>query len=1033
MTDAQSTFGTKARRLAAACGWAVVVLAALVLVGWAADSTLLKQVGSNLPSLKPLAALALGALGGSVVLLAPLQEPGARHRAGVACAGLAVLIGVAVLAEYLIGDLGIDELPFDDVGPDPGRPPPVGVGALIACALALVTLDRDPPRFRPSLVLTGLAATVVIIALVGFAYDVDYLRGRTSSSGVALHGTLGLGLVLVAIALARPERGIAAFLSGDDPASSFARRLAPVVILVPVVLGALRLAGEDVGLFNDDVGLALVTLGSMAILVTVLAISVRDLKVQAARGDIGERSFRAVTEASLDAVVTADASGRIIYLSPAAEELFGHPAAEVMGQPVAMLMPERFRDRHRAGLERFLATRESKVIGGAFEFAGLRRDGSEFPLSLSLVDWEAEDETYFTATMSDISARLESEQATRELAAIVSGSADGVIGWSLDGRVRSWNRGAERIYGYSAEEMIGRSHDALMPPGEESDLMALLDRVRAGGRVENYETPRMRKDRRRIVVSLTLSPILDDEGRVIAASTITRDISEHKADERKLAESARHFELINDLVATCGFDGYFKKLNGAWEQTFGWTPDELLPNPFMEIVHTEDREAVEQEVAKVAQGGTTAEFKFRICTKDGGWRWTEWSASPDLPSGLFHCVGREISERMEVERALAAERRQLAEAQQIASVGSWELDVATGERTWSEQQYRNHGFDPGDPVPEVDRVLDRIHPGDRPKVLERMAALQAGDYDFDYGYRVVLPDGRVREIETEGRPLHHEDGSLRVMGTSRDVTAERDAERLKDDFFGLVSHELRTPLTSIIGYTELLAEVEAANLSEQGRRFIEVIERNSRRELSLVGDLLLLTKITAGTFEIELDRADLAAIVRASAEEAEPSAKQAGIEVTLEVDGAPVIEADPYRLGQVVDNLVSNAIKFTPRGGRVVIRTGRAAGGAVLAVTDTGIGIPPQDCDRLFERMFRAPEAERRHIQGTGLGLTIVKAIVDAHGGSIAVESDLGRGTTVTVQLPARPEPAANGAGGAAGDEARSNGGDPESVAVENE
>ena len=1001
MSGDESNFGPTARRLAAACGGAMILIAALVLIGWATGSTLLTQVDSSLPAMKPLAAVAIGILGAAIVLLAPGEGPSRRHRAGTCLGAVTAVIGVAVIAEYLVGDLSIDQLFFDTADSGSGRPVAYAAGALAIGGAAAATLDRYPPRHRLTLTLQAIAAVAAIVALVGFAYDVDYLRGRAGSAGVSLQGTVALALAASALALARPQRGLVAFLSGDDPASTFARRLAPVAILVPLVLGGVRLALERADLFGDDLGLAIVSLGTMAILVAVIGISARDLRRQAARREARERWFRAVTEASVEAIVSADADGRIAYMNPAAERIFGHRAADLTGAPLARLMPERYRDRHKAGIERYLETGEARIIGDSVELAGLRADGSEFPISLTLTAWD-DGSTHFTAAISDITARLAREQETRELAAIVASSGDAVIGWSFDGRVRSWNRGAERIYGYSAEEMIGRSHDALMPPGQESELSELIDRVRAGGRVENYETARMRKDRRRIEVSLTVSPVLDPDGRVIAASTITRDISEQKAAERKLAESARHFELINDLVATCGFDGYFKQLNGAWEQMLGWTPDELLPNPFIEIIHPGDREAVETEVARLGQGGTTAEFKIRICTKDGGWRWTEWSASPDLGANVFHCAGREISERIEAERALAAERRQLADAQQIASVGSWELDVESRERTWSDQQFRNHGFDPSNSIPEVEAVLERVHPDDRAKVLERLSEVEAGQYEFEYSYRVVLPDGRVREIVTEGRPFVDEDGSMRVMGTSRDVTAERDAERLKDDFFGLISHELRTPLTSIIGYTELLAEIEADNLSEQGRRFVEVIERNSRRELSLVGDLLLLTKITAGTFEIERGRADLAALAAAVAEESAPEARKAGVELSVEADDPLRIDADPHRLTQVVDNLVSNAIKFTPKGGKVEIRAFADGDVAVVAVADTGIGIPPEDSHRLFERMFRAHEAEQRHIQGTGLGLTIVKAIVDAHGGSIEVESEIGRGTTISVRLPMR-------------------------------
>ena len=466
----------------------------------------------------------------------------------------------------------------------------------------------------------------------------------------------------------------------------------------------------------------------------------------------------------------------------------------------------------------------------------------------------------------------------------------------------------------------------------------------------------MRKDGRRIEVSLAVSPVLGEAGRVIAASTITRDVSEQKAAERKLAESARHFELINDLVATCGFDGYFKQLNGAWEPTLGWTAEELLPNPYADIIHPDDRDGRRARGCEARRGA-----ERQPSSGSGSGRRTAAGAgpsgrrSPDLPSAAFHCVGREITERMEAERALAAERRQLADAQQLASVGSWELDLDQREPDWSAQQFRNHGFDPAEPIPELERVLERVHPDDQVAVLRRMA-----DDTRRATTSSSSPTGWCSPTEgcarsQRGPAVHRRRGLDAVMGTSRDVTAERDAERLKDEFFGLVSHELRTPLTSIIGYTELLREIEAENLSEQGRRFVEVIERNSRRELSLVGDLLLLTRITAGTFEIEL------ATRRPGGDDRRGHAPRRrgrdrpgrGRDRARAARGAGRSTGTRTASRQVVDNLLSNAIKFTPRAAGSTIRAR-----ATRSAPDRG----QRHRDRNRRRRQRA--AVRAHLPG---------------------------------------------------------------------
>jgi signal transduction histidine kinase len=240
--------------------------------------------------------------------------------------------------------------------------------------------------------------------------------------------------------------------------------------------------------------------------------------------------------------------------------------------------------------------------------------------------------------------------------------------------------------------------------------------------------------------------------------------------------------------------------------------------------------------------------------------------------------------------------------------------------------------------------------------------------------------------------------------TRRDLAAQnerlRELDRLKDEFIALVSHELRTPLTSIRGYTELLLDGEAGELTDDQRQFLAVVERNSHRLLHLVGDLLFLAQIEAGKLALDVDALDLGAVASESVEAARPAAEEKDVTLTLATGPAPPLAGDRARIGQLLDNLVSNAVKFTPSGGRVDVRVSSLRKRAVLEVRDSGIGIPAGERQFLFQRFFRTSTATEQAIQGTGLGLAISKAIVEAHGGQIEVESEEGVGTTFRVKLP---------------------------------
>jgi signal transduction histidine kinase/HAMP domain-containing protein len=282
------------------------------------------------------------------------------------------------------------------------------------------------------------------------------------------------------------------------------------------------------------------------------------------------------------------------------------------------------------------------------------------------------------------------------------------------------------------------------------------------------------------------------------------------------------------------------------------------------------------------------------------------------------------------------------------------------------------------PVPDVaDQVVrDEIEDGRSGRIFTRYVA-------------------RLNEVEVG---LH---GRIVVLS---DVTARREAERMKDEFSALVSHELRTPLTSIIGYLELLRDDADSDgddpRAQQRAQFLAVVDRNAKRLLRLVGDLLFVAQVEAGKLSLDEGDVDLGAVARESVEAAAPRARDGGVELTLEEEAAPVVRGDRDRLAQALDNLVSNAIKFTPAGGRVGVRLACEYDRAVLEVADTGIGISQADLEQLFQRFFRTQRATSAAIPGVGLGLTIAQAIVHGHDGQISVQSSDGEGTTFRIELP---------------------------------
>jgi signal transduction histidine kinase len=376
----------------------------------------------------------------------------------------------------------------------------------------------------------------------------------------------------------------------------------------------------------------------------------------------------------------------------------------------------------------------------------------------------------------------------------------------------------------------------------------------------------------------------------------------------------------------------------------------------------------------------------------------------------------------EMSRSLAAQQRELAEQnvdlERLANVLRAVLDSTIDGILLSDAEGNvqlanrpvitlTRGFGMSFEGTVVDRLLsvgDRmVDPAKYRRAMERLRD-NPDESTFDEFEDALT--GRVFQGFTA--PVRDDRGGfLGRIWTLREVTHERELDRLKDDFVATVSHELRTPLTSMMGFLEMIREGEAGELTDEQKRFLAIVYRSSERLQRLVGDLLFVARLDANGLQLQFAPVDVEELVHDAVESAGALARSRELHLDLELAPLPMVTGDRERLSQLVGNLISNALKFTPAGGRVTVRTFVDGSRAVIEVEDDGIGIPEAEQDRLFQRFFRSTTATEQAIPGTGLGLVISRAIAEAHGGTVDVRSEEGAGACFRVELPLEPEEAA--------------------------
>ena len=388
------------------------------------------------------------------------------------------------------------------------------------------------------------------------------------------------------------------------------------------------------------------------------------------------------------------------------------------------------------------------------------------------------------------------------------------------------------------------------------------------------------------------------------------------------------------------------------------------------------------------------------------------------------------SEHERTADALRASEERLLLAQTAGGVGVWDWETATGRTYWSDQMWTIYGLEPGPEPPSDELWQSRLHPEDYERMTSAMERFLASEEtEYHYEFRIVRPDGEVRWVESVARLKRSDTGTaVRLSGVNFDITARKqteealrrseeelrraaaelsEADRRKDEFLATLAHELRNPLSPIRNALQILRITGTPDPRTQWGW--DVIDRQVDHLTRLIDDLLDVSRITRNKLELRKQRVQLADVVHAAVENCRPLIDQSRHQVTVTLPPEPIIlEADQVRLVQVLMNLLNNAIKYTPAGGRIRLTAERHGAEVRVSVEDTGIGIPPDELARLFDMFYQVDRTLERSYGGLGIGLTLVRRLVEMHGGSIDARSaGPDQGSQLVVRLPVLTEPAA--------------------------
>ncbi|RKH89219.1 PAS domain S-box protein [Corallococcus sp. AB045] len=858
-------------------------------------------------------------------------------RGGPRAVGRALATGVVVL--------GVAELTRDAPGG--------GLGLLLT-GLSLWTLHvRTRQGGYPARWLAACAALLAVWGLVGGVYQghwfglapLNTVVGASRAPGLPL--SLGLLLLSGGLLSLHPERGLTGVLLREDLGGHSARRLLFAVLLLVPVAGAVRLLGERLELYGTTEGVTLFVLLTMAAFLAVVLWNANALsRLDASRRRVeqslrlSEARFAGIVTHAADAIISIDTEQHIVLFNASAERIFGYSAREVLGQPLDILLPEHLRAVHAEHVRRFAqGAATSRHMGERLPILGRRRGGEAFPAEASIMKLDVEGVQRLTVILRDISARRKAEDLLRlseeRFRTSFEGAPVGMALVGLDGHFLHVNAALCDLVGYSRDELLRRSFQDLTAPEDLPVDEQNAERMRRG-ELSSFQREKhyVRKDGRRIAILIWSAVVRDTRGMPLHFISQMHDITERQ------------------------------ELEQAWR---------FLADVGPRLAASLSSRTTLATVAALAVPALADWCVVACLDANGRIQRVEHTAADAGTEARLRALDAEYGPELLLPAALIASVRRTGRPVLLPEAPPGMLDAATLDAGHREQLRQL--------APRSALILP-LRSRERNLGVILLATSSAGRR---YGAR---EQAQAEELARRA--------ALAIENAGLYERAEQ-AIRMREEVLRIVAHDLRTPLNVIQLSTRMLEKHLPPD--DGARQRLEALQKSVQRANRLIQDLLDVARMEGGSLSVERKPLEVGPLIQEALEQHRGLAEARSLLLQAHVpEGVPRVLADPERLSQILSNLLGNALKFTPEGGRVLLRVQPEAGQVRFLVSDTGPGIAAEDRPRIFERFWQAGPKRK---EGAGLGLSIVKGLVEAHGGQVGVDSAPGVGSTFFFTLPA--------------------------------